>query len=40
MRLVIVDGGFCRSVLAKKFDSKEEFETTLIEEDIGNSRDS
>ncbi len=32
MRLVIVGGGFCGSILAKKFDSEEEFETTLIDE--------
>ncbi len=32
MRLVIAGGGFCGSVLAKKFDSRDEFETTLIDE--------
>ncbi len=32
MRLVIVGGGFCGSVLAKKFDAEEEFDTTIIDE--------
>ncbi len=32
MRLVIVGGGFCGSVLAKKFDAEEEFDKILIDE--------
>jgi len=32
MRLVIVGGGFCGSVLAKKFDPIDGFDTTLIDE--------
>jgi len=32
MRLVIVGGGFCGSVLAKRFDAEDEFDITLIDE--------
>ncbi len=32
MRLVIAGGGFCGSILAKKFDLKDDFETVLIDE--------
>ncbi|MBS3781770.1 MAG: FAD-dependent oxidoreductase [Candidatus Thermoplasmatota archaeon] len=32
MKLVIAGGGFCGSILAKKFDSRDEFDTTLIDE--------
>jgi len=32
MRLVIVGGGFCGSVLARKFDDEEKFDTVLIDE--------
>ncbi|MFW5946715.1 MAG: NAD(P)/FAD-dependent oxidoreductase [Candidatus Natronoplasma sp.] len=31
MRLVIVGGGFCGSVLAKRFDAEDEFDVTLID---------